>query len=132
MDTRAYRQARLTADTHIQLRLIHAETWPNTTLVVGRVARIFRDKSGLLKRGAGIAFDQPFTSRLAPDAGPTREVWAYAGAAEAYLLAHEGGWRVSCDQFTLLRRPTLWPVNRANTNRGWFAAGPGLSHDEGA
>ena len=76
MDTRAYRTARLTADAHVQLRLIHAETWPNTTLVVGKVARIFRDRTGHLKRRDVISFDQPFTRRVAPDAGPTRETWA--------------------------------------------------------
>jgi hypothetical protein len=130
MDTVAYRTARLTADAHIQLRLFHAETWPNTTLVVGKVDRVFRDKTGRLKRGEVISFDQPFTSRIAPDAGPTRETWARAKAAEAYLRASEGYWRVTCDQFTLLRRPTLWPVNRANNDRGWFAIGPGLSQDE--
>ncbi len=80
MDTRAYREARLTADSHLQLRLIHAETWPNTPLVVGKVVRIFKDRTGLLQRGAPIAFAQPFTSRLAPDAGPPREIWAAAAS----------------------------------------------------
>ena len=104
MDTLAYRTARLTADAHIQLRVLHAETWPNTTLVVGKVARIYRDKTGGLKRGKIISFDQPFTSRVAPDAGPTRETWAQAKAAEAHLLAFEGDWRVTCDQLGYMLR----------------------------
>ena len=41
MDMRAYRTARLTADAHVQLWLFHAETWPNTPQVVGKIARIF-------------------------------------------------------------------------------------------
>ena len=128
MDTWAYRKARLEADAHVQIRLVHEETWPNTPLVVGKVARIFADRTRLLKRGQKISFYQPFTSRFDPDAGPTRETWARAQAAEAYLVAYEGGgWRVTCDQFTLLRRTTFFrPVNPANTDRGWFAEGPGL------
>ncbi len=128
MDMSAYRRARVEADAHVQIRLNHAETWPNTTFVVGYVARIFTDRTGVLKRRQKISFGQPFISRLDPDAGPTRETWAHAQAAEAYLLAdEEGNWRVTCDQFTLLRRTTLFrPVNPANTDRGWFAEGPGL------
>ena len=128
MDTWAYRKARLEADAHVQISLIHAETWPNTRFVVGKVARIFKDRTGVLKRGQKISFDQPFTSRLDPEAGPTRETWARARAAEAYLLTHDRrDWRVTCDQFTLLRRTTLFrPVNPSNTDRGWFAEGPGF------
>ena len=47
-------------------------------------------------------------------------------------MAFEGEWKVTCDQFTLLRRLTLWPVNQANSDRGWFAVGPGLSQYEEA
>lgn len=128
MDTWAYRKARLEADAHVQIRLIHEETWPNTSMVVGKVVRIFKDRTGVLQRGRKISFAQPFASRLEPDAGPTRETWARAQAAEVYLLASEGrDWRVTCDQFTLLRRTTLFrPVNPAGADRGWFAEGPGL------
>ena len=128
MDTGAYRKARLEADAHVQIRLIHADTWPNSARVVGTVARIFADRTGVLKRGQRISFDQPFTSRLDPDAGPSPAAWARAQAAEVYLLAYEGrDWRVTCDQLTLLRRTTLFrPVNPADTDRGWFAEGPGL------
>lgn len=134
MDTRAYRTARLTADAHVQIRLVHKESWPNTPIVVGTVVRIFSDTTRRLKRGRRICFDQPFTSRIAPDAGPTSETWARARSAEVYLLAYadgDGGWRVTGDQFILLRRPTLWPVNPANTDRGWFSQGPGLSAPPG-
>lgn len=96
--------------------------------MVGKVARIFADRKRLLRRGERLSFDQPFTSGTAPGAGPTREIWARARAAEAYLVACEGGgWRVTCDQFTLLRRATfLWSVNPPNTDQGGFAEAPGL------
>ena len=129
MDSSAYRKARLEADAHVQIRLVHEESWPNTARVVGKVARVFKDRTGALKRGQTIAFDQPFASRLDPDAGPSRETWARAQAAEVYLLAYaDRDWRVTCDQFTLLRRTTHFgPVNPADTDRGWFAEGPGLA-----
>lgn len=65
-----------------------------------------------------ISFDS--ASRLDPEGGPMRETWARAQAVEAYLLSHEGrGWRATCNQFTLLRRTTLFrPVNTVDTDRG--------------
>ncbi len=105
---------------------MHGETRSNTTLVVGTVVRIFKDRTGVLKRGQKISFDQPFISRFDPNAGPKRETCARAGCGGLPLRLR--GSRLvgdTCDQFTLLRQTTfLGPVNPADTDRGGSPKAP--------
>jgi hypothetical protein len=133
----AYRRGRLAADVHLQIALMHAESYPATLMVVGRVGRVFTDRTGSLIKGHRITFPQPFYSATAeydkfllnpsydPEGRPNAGGWSCARYVEAYLNCFSGEWSVTCDQLTLLHGATRRPVNPAASESTGILYGPG-------
>ncbi len=138
----AYRRGRLAADAHLQIELIHAESYPATLMVVGRVGNIFTDRTGLLVKGQRMIFPQPFYSWTVeydkylrdpshdPEYRPNAGGWRRARHVEVYLNGFAGEWSVTCDQLTLLHAATRRPVNPTESESWGMLYGPGAWNRE--